>query len=202
MQRIVVPGEKIHDAPIRIENTINDRNGTYSCILGYFDDERKALTPLEGLWEPKPGDTVLGIVEEDKGTMFLINLNAPFKGLALAKFLEEELTVGEPIVANVKHLEKGGTVILLKPSPLKGGKLMAVKPSKIPRIIGKGNTMIKQITDATHTSIIIGLNGLIWMKGGDVDLSTAAILKIEEEAHTQGLTERIKQMLTEKQKVQ
>jgi exosome complex component RRP4 len=195
MQRIVVPGEKIHDTQIRIDNTITDRNGTYSCILGYFDDERKVLTPLEGLWNPRPGDTVIGVVEEDRGTTLTINLNAPYKGLALTKFLEAEISANDIIVANVKVLEKGGTIVLLKPTPLRGGKLMSIKPSRIPRIIGKNSTMIKQITDATATSVIIGLNGLIWMKGGDIDLATQAILKVGEEAHTTGLTERIKTML-------
>ncbi len=195
MQRIVVPGEKLHTAPIRIENTTTDRNGTYSCILGYFDDENKTLVPLESLWDPKPGDTVIGVVEEDRGTTLTINLNAPYKGLALTKFLESDISVNDIVVANVKVLEKGGTIMLLKPSAMKGGKVMAVKPSRIPRIIGKNNTMIKQITDATATSVIIGLNGLIWLKGGNIDLTTAALLKIEEEAHTQGLTQRISDML-------
>ena len=88
--------------------------------------------------------------------------------------------------------------MLMRPKALEGGKLISVKPSKIPRIIGKGNTMVKQITDGTGTSIIIGLNGLIWLKGGNIDLATAVILKIEEEAHTSGLTERIKAMLDSK----
>lgn len=198
MQRIVVPGEKVNDTPIRIENTITDKNGTYACILGVYDEEKKALVPLEGLWLPRHGDTVIGIVEEDKANMYIINLNAPYKGIALSKFMDVELSVGDMIVATVKDLEKGGTVMLLRPQALQGGKLMSVKPSKVPRIIGKANTMIKQITDGTGTSITIGLNGVIWLKAGDIDLATKAILKIEEEAHTTGLTERIGQMLSEK----
>lgn len=197
MQRIVVPGEKIHDAAIRVDNTTSDKNGTYSCILGMFDDEKKSLIALEGLWQPKSGDSVIGVVEEDKANMYIINLNAPYKGLALTKFLETDLSVGDIVVASVKNLEKGGTVMLLRPRVLRGGKLMAVKPSRVPRIIGKANTMVKQISDGTGTSLIIGLNGVIWLNGGNIDLATAAILRIEEEAHTSGLTDRIKDMLSQ-----
>lgn len=196
MQRIVVPGEKIINTPVRIENTISDKNGTYACVLGYFDDERKSLIPLEGLWQPRSGDNVIGVIEEDKGTMYLINLNAPYRGLALAKFVEAELYPGDMVVAQVKQLEKGGTCMLLRPTKLSGGKIMAVSPSRIPRIIGKGNSMLKQITDGTGTTIVIGLNGVIWLKGGKIDLATNAILKIVEEAHTTGLTDRIKVLLT------
>lgn len=198
MQRIVVPGEKLDDKPLRIENTITDSKGTYSTILGSFDEETKALIPLEGLWQPKNSDQVIGIVEEDRGTTLTVNLNAPYKGLVISKFLETDLRAGDIVIASIKELEKGGTAVLMRPKPLEGGKLISVKPSKIPRIIGKANTMVKQITDGTGTSIIIGLNGLIWLKGGDIDLATAVILKIEEEAHTSGLTERIKSMLDSK----
>ncbi len=198
MQRIVVPGERLHDKPIRIENTITDNNGTYSCILGSFDDESKVLIPLEGLWQPKNGDTIVGIVEEDRGTTFTVNLNAPYRGLVISKFLEADIRAGDIVVATIKELEKGGTAVLIRPKPLEGGKMMSVKPSKIPRIIGKANTMVTQITAATGTSVIIGLNGIIWLKGGNIDLATAAILKIEEEAHTSGLTDRIKEMLEAK----
>src|SRR5271168_4100952 len=108
MQRIVVPGERLHDKPIRIENTITDDNGTYSCILGSFDDESKMLIPLEGLWQPKNGDTIIGIVEEDRGTTFTVNLNAPYRGLVISKFLEADIRAGDTVVATIKELEKGG----------------------------------------------------------------------------------------------
>ncbi len=201
MQKIVVPGEKLNDTPIRIDNAITDKGGTYACILGVYDDEKKILVPLEGLWLPRHGDTVVGVVEEEKTNMYLINLNAPYKGLALSKFMETELSVGDMVVATVKELEKGGTVMLLRPQRLQGGKLMSVKPSKVPRIIGKSNTMIQQIINGTRTSITIGLNGVIWLNGGDIGLAAAAILKIEEEAHTTGLTERVGKMLSEKRSI-
>ena len=196
MQRIVVPGEKVANAPVRIENTISDKNGTFACVIGFFDDERKVLIPLEGVWQPRSGDTVIGMVEEDKGTMLIININAPYKGLALTKFLEADITTGDTIAATVKDLEKGGSVMLLKPTKLQGGKLISVSPSKIPRIIGSGNSMVKQISDGTGTKIIIGLNGIIWLSGGKTDVATSAILKIQEEAHTSGLTDRIKKMVS------
>ncbi|MHB1829953.1 MAG: KH domain-containing protein [Candidatus Micrarchaeaceae archaeon] len=196
MQKIVVPGEKVVNTPVRIENTISDKNGTFACVIGFFDDERKILVPLEGVWQPRSGDTVIGIVEEDKGTMLIININAPYKGLALTKFLEADITTGDTIAATVKDLEKGGSVMLLKPTKLQGGKLISVSPSKIPRIIGSGNSMVKQISDGTGTKIIIGLNGVIWLSGGKMDTATSAILKIQEEAHTSGLTDRIKKMVS------
>ena len=85
---------------------------------------------------------------------------------------------------------------------LYGGKIIDVKPSKVPRIIGKNNTMIKQLTEGTKSTIIVGMNGRIWIKGGDVALTTKAILRIQEEAHTSGLTDRIREMLEKSKKAE
>ncbi|MDE1860262.1 MAG: hypothetical protein KGH72_00925 [Candidatus Micrarchaeota archaeon] len=195
MQRIVVPGEKISDGQLRLENTITENNATYSTVVAIYDEEKKTLLPLEGLWYPRYGDTVVGVIEEDKLNTYVVNLNAPYKGLLLTKFTEIEITTGDVVEATVKELDKTQTAMLMRPRKLSGGKLLSVKPSKVPRIIGSGNTMLKELTEGTGCSIMVGNNGIIWLKGKNVDLATKAILKIEEEAHTSGLTERIKEML-------
>ncbi len=58
--------------------------------------------------------------------------------------------------------------------------------------------MIRQIAEATGTHIVVGMNGLIWLKDGNITLATEALLKIEREAHLSGLTETIKNFLEEK----
>lgn len=200
MQKLVIPGEKISETPLNIENSLVEDNHTYATVVGMFDSDRKIIIPLEGLWYPKSNDTVVGTVEEDRFNSYTINLSAPYKGIIITKFLDTDIAVGDIIVATVKELDKTKVAILTRPEVLYGGKIITVQPSKIPRIIGKANTMVKQINGGTKTNIIIGLNGIIWLKGGNIDLATKAILKIEEEAHTTGLTERIKEML-EKEKV-
>lgn len=195
MQRIVVPGEKISDTPMRMEGTIVENNATYSTLMAMYDDQTKVLVPLEGLWYPRRDDTIVGVVEEDKLNTYVVGLNAPYKGLLITKFVDIELHAGDTIAAIVKELDKTQTVMLMRPRTLVGGKLLSVKASKVPRIIGRGNTMIKELSEGTGCSITVGNNGVIWLKGGNIDLATKAILKIEEEAHTAGLTERIKEML-------
>jgi exosome complex component RRP4 len=69
------------------------------------------------------------------------------------------------------------------------------KPTKVPRVIGKGNTMIDQIANLTKCRISVGMNGLVWLNDGDLRLAVSALRRIEREAHTSGLTEKIKKML-------
>jgi exosome complex component RRP4 len=60
--------------------------------------------------------------------------------------------------------------------------------------------MISMIKHETGCNIILGLNGVVLITGKtfeDEQLATMAIIKIEEESHTSGLTDRITQMLRE-----
>ena len=43
MQRIVIPGEKLEDKPLRIEGAIVDNGKTYSTVMGSYDQDKKAL---------------------------------------------------------------------------------------------------------------------------------------------------------------
>jgi exosome complex component RRP4 len=201
MQKIVVPGEELADKPLRIDNTIVDNGKTYSTLMALYDDEKKTLTPLEGLWYPRGGDSVIGIIEEDKFNVYTVALDAPYRGLIFSKDVEGDLVAGDIIEATVKELDKTKTAMLARPRRLSGGKILYLKPSKIPRILGKGNTMIRQLSTETQSNIKVGMNGLIWLNGGNMDLATEAILTIQDEAHTSGLTERIKNMLEAGKKV-
>lgn len=194
MDRIVVPGELLAERPIRSENTIVDGNKTYATVLSLFDDEKGMLIPLENVWYPKHGETVIGIITEARLNSYNVDLNSPFRGLILSKFSETRFAAGDIMEATVRGLDETNTVMLMYAKPLYGGKIIDIKPSKIPRIIGKGNTMLNQLMQGTNSSIKVGTNGRVWIKGGDTSLATEAILRIQKEAHTVGLTERIKGM--------
>ncbi len=200
MRRIVVPGELIEEKPLRILDSIVENNKTYTTVMGLYDDEKKTLVPLEGLWYPNRDDQVIGIIEESKLNTDTVILNAPYKGLIISKYSEGKMSSGDFVEASVKELDKTGTVILTRPRILHGGKIIRVKPSKINRVLGKNSTMLKQISEGTGTRIIAGLNGMIWLNDGDIDLAIRAIEIVCAEAHTSGLTERIGVMVRSQSK--
>jgi len=80
---------------------------------------------------------------------------------------------------------------------LRGGRIIEVYPSKVPRVIGKQGTMVKQIKRKTGCKIIVGQNGLVWIQGDNPNLAAKAVRKVEKEAHTQGLTDKIGEWLDE-----
>ena len=66
------------------------------------------------------------------------------------------------------------------------------------RLIGKKGSMINMIKDKTNCKIIVGQNGLVWVKGEeDMEQLTKDIIHmIEAEAHTSGLTNKVKNKLS------
>jgi exosome complex component RRP4 len=85
---------------------------------------------------------------------------------------------------------------------IRNGSVITISPPKIPRVIGKKGSMIALLKDLLHCKIFVAQNGRIWYQGKSFEhehLLVDAVHKIEREAHTTGLTDRIKNYLeTEK----
>ncbi len=195
MKRIVVPGEMVDDKPLHLLDAFIEENKTYATVISVYDDEKKMLTPLEGLWYPRKEEVVVGVIEEAKLNTYTVQLNAPYKGIIISKYTESAMNTGDMIEASVKELDKTGTVVLSRPRVLNGGKLLKIRPAKVHRLIGKSNTMLNQISQGTGTTMKVGMNGVVWIRGGDIDLASEAVFRVQEEAHVSGLTERINKMV-------
>ena len=161
-----------------------------------FISDGSSSIPLEGSWSPRRDDLVVGSIEGVRNNVYTVNLSHFGRGLIIGgKYERYSFEPNDVIEAKVKDIEDRSTVILAYPRPLQGGITISVKPSKIPRVIGKENTMVNQISELTETRIVAGKNGLVWIKGRHVSLAMMAISIIESEAHTSGLTNRIKALL-------
>jgi exosome complex component RRP4 len=81
--------------------------------------------------------------------------------------------------------------------PIRFGRIVAINPTRVPRVIGKKGSMIKLLKGELGIQIIVGQNGLIWLSGDRkrVDIAEEAIYIIEREAHTEGLTDRITEFI-------
>jgi exosome complex component RRP4 len=66
-------------------------------------------------------------------------------------------------------------------------------------VIGKNGSMIQMLKNMTGCRIYVGQNGRIWVDGEleNIVRAVKAITTIEEEAHSMGLTEKIKKLLEE-----
>lgn len=223
---IVVPGELIAQGRNYrlLEGVYRLNNNIYSQYLGvlYVHEKSIKVVPLQGdFYIPKVGDIVIGIVIDYNPVSWTIDIRAPY----LAR-LEASDFLGKPIDPNKENITKYmriGDVVIAKVAiadratnpqlvahgkglgKINRGKIIAVSPRKVPRILGKNRSMINMIREITRAEIIVSNNGYIWILSDDKTVESlviSAIQKIVREAHLSGLTEKIRNMLSKQVKNQ
>ncbi|MBI4009642.1 MAG: RNA-binding protein [Candidatus Aenigmarchaeota archaeon] len=212
---VVIPGEKIDGRKGRkLGNGVYQEGEIiFSKFVGVprIDENEISVIPLSGVYLPNMGDKVIGIVEGVEISGWLVDINSPYAAFlpiaeAVDEFVDMARTdisryfdVGDIVFCRLSKVTKNKTVQVSMRDPsarkLYGGIIIKVTPTKIPRIIGKAGSMISLIKNKTKCDIYTGQNGVIWIRGEDKAKAIEAILTIEKESHTMGLTERIESLL-------
>ncbi|NYZ79745.1 RNA-binding protein [Candidatus Micrarchaeota archaeon] len=189
---IVVPGEKVPGS-VRV-NAFKKDGESYSEVYGLMTKrgEFAKVVPLKGAYIPIEGDYIVGIITDVKFGGCVVDVNSPYTAFLPTK---REYNHRDVIFAKVDKVDEVKNIALFDEKKLFQGELLDVSPVKVPRIIGKKNSMINLVKEATGCLIFVGRNGRIWIKGEKYAKAAEAILKIEAEAHTSGLTERITEFL-------
>lgn len=195
MRKIVLPGEKVSDQKIRIENTFIEGESTYASVMGMIDDEGRFIQ-LEGLYKPIPGDLMVGMVMDSRHSGYGIDLNLPAQGFVSGRDTRIRLNVGEIIMGKAKEVDEVGNVDLADIRRLPHGNVIAFPPAKIPRLIGKKSSMINMIKEQTKSDIVVGNNGYVWVgENADIPKVMSVINLIIKKAHMSGLTDEIAKSL-------
>lgn len=213
---LVVPGEILAEGDyVAGPYVYKNDNKLLSMTVGIVESKKGALrvVPLQGPYVPKVGDVVIGIVVDYSSTAYILDINSSYKAVlqanevvpprknVLAEDLVKYLDLGDVVVCKVARFDKYSDVMLTCKGKELGkvtdGRLIKISPAKIPRLIGRKGSMVNLIKKETGCKIVIGQNGLIWIKGKDrksEELAEKVIRKIDEEAHISGLTQRIQLM--------
>jgi exosome complex component RRP4 len=197
-----MPGELLSDRADRIAYAFVDNGKTYSTVVGLFAEGK--LVPLEGPYEPLPEDYIVGIVTEVKFSGYSVDMNTAYSAFLSSREIRERYAMGDAILAKISMVDEVRSVEINDARKLAPGRLVKVSSVKIPRIIGKKNSMVDTIQSATGCEIFAGRNGYVWIAGkGNANLAEKAVRMIEVQAHTTGLTDRVAAFLkSESQKSQ
>ncbi len=215
-REIVVPGDMLGEDPkLAGSGTYVQGGRVYSSNYGLVDRRSSIkVIPLSGRYIPARGDLVIGKVVDMTFSNWFVDINSPYEGmLHISEYPERidpanmgrYLHVGELIIARVADVDPTMKVELTMRDEhlriLKQGRVIDISHVKIPRVIGRNGSMISMLKKDINVSIFVGQNGRIWLKGDDrrVDLAIRTIFKIEREAHTSGLTDKIKEYITKEQ---
>ncbi|RLG21115.1 RNA-binding protein [Candidatus Micrarchaeota archaeon] len=194
MKRFVIPGEKLEGRPNA--HYYREGNNYYSQVFGILEkkDNFLKIVPLKGKYMPHKGDYVIGIVIDVKYGGVIVDINSSHFAFLPTK---NSLNYKDIVSAEVIDIDEVRNATLGNERKLFGGEIIEINPVRIPRVIGKNNSMLKLLKDKTGCSFFVGRNGRIWIKGKNSPILADAIFKIEREAHTSGLTERIEKYLDE-----
>jgi exosome complex component RRP4 len=214
-RELVVPGEEIISSMDYLpgKNCFRDGDSIVSKRVGIVSVSGRVVSviPLSGVYIPRPGDMVIGQVEEiQSNTGWLVNVRAPINAYlplsGVREYIDTQKTelsrvysIGDVIYAKVSNVVGTSTLHISMQDPrsrkFRTGRIVKMSPVKVPRLIGKHGSMINLIKDHTGCRINVGQNGFIWLEGEKEELAIRAIQVIESESQSEGLTDRISEML-------
>jgi exosome complex component RRP4 len=207
-RKVVVPGDLLSEDAKRFgEGTYVKDGRVYSLLYGLANYRDKInVIPLAGKYVPASGDNVIGVVKDITFSNWIVDINSPYDGLLhISEFpkriesdeMSKYLRIGSSVMTKVKDVDPTMKVELTlndrKLGLIKMGQVIDISHTRVPRLIGKGGSMISMLKKEVNCDIFVGQNGRIWINGGaeDMDLALKTIYLIEKEAHTNGLTDRI-----------
>ena len=219
-RKVVVPGEVIAIGQNFLpgENTKREGADIISTRFGLLDIEERLtkVIPLSGTYIPRRGNIVIGKVVDITYNGWLINIDSPYsaflpiiecKGFVSKK---DDLSLiynyGEMVIAKVLGVKGKGVDLTTRERGfhnLEEGMIVSVNSNKVPRVIGKQGSMVNLIKEYTGCNVVVGQNGLIWIKGESIEaelLAKDAIKMITEKSFVEGLTDKVKEFLQSKTK--
>lgn len=214
VKKIVIPGEVLAESMDLLpgHGTYREDKKIYSKFIGILRKNGSIISviPLAGKYNPKIGDYVIGEIKEVGFSHWNVDINSPYSAsIPMSEgtndFIERNADlaryhdIGDLILTKVVAVTKNKYMNVSMKDPkcrkLIGGLVVEIAPSKVPRLIGKAGSMIQLIKDNTGCYITVGQNGRVWIKGEKEDKAAEAVKKVDELAHTNGLTDKIGKML-------
>jgi len=216
-RKLVIPGEKIISGTEFLpgDGTRKEGNDILASRYGLADVSGRLvkIIPLSGGYVPRYGNTIIGKVTDISFNGWMVDIGSPYGAfLPVAEVpryihkdnLAEFLDIGDVIACKVLSFKRKSIDLSIQGKglgKLDGGIIMKINSNKVPRVIGKEGSMIKLIKQSTNSDIIVGQNGLIWIKASEIENELQAkesILFIVNRSYIDGLTEKVKEFLEEK----
>jgi exosome complex component RRP4 len=210
---LVLPGEEIPSHGLKPgPGTYRVGGKVYASVIGLLTSRPPfvQVVPLSGRYIPRPSDVVIGIVTDVQSTFWLLDIGAPrWAPLHMTGTpwkvdvgeTERYLKVGDAVIVQVESLEATGRIGVTmngeRLGKLEGGTIVHISPARVPRVVGRGGSMIQTITRHTGAKVVVGQNGRVWVDGTPEAIRRVSeVLRIiEEDSQRPGLTERVESFL-------
>ncbi len=216
-KEIVVPGQPLAKGKLNLgKDVYRDKFGIIRAKkLGLVDvkEDNISIVPLSGVYIPREGDITIGIISKITGSTIIVDIRSPYQGaipiprgraVERVNMRKYKLKLGDVLLAKVKAFDGSSSLLLTIDmeglGKLEGGYLLEVDPAKVPRVIGKRQSMLSILRDKTRSELIVSNNGRIWVKTPSLKellVLEKALRKIENESHISGLSDRTSSFLSQ-----
>jgi exosome complex component RRP4 len=222
--KLVLPGEALDpdvqgEPPFVIEEG-GVKRATVVGLVRESEGGKKSFVRLKGVYVPKPGDIVIGMISGVGVMNWFVDINSPYTAvLNVQDFLGRPynpaiddmsllLRIGDYVKAKVAAFDRTRNPVLTVQGKDLGrittGIVVEIAPSKVPRVIGRKRSMLSMLEEKTGCTFFVAVNGRIHVECPNKDLEAVAVLAlkfIEREAHTAGLTERVMRLIEEERRI-
>jgi len=216
----VTPGEKLVDSMEFLpgRNCFREGDGVFAKKTGLLRVSGHVLSviSLNGVYMPQRDDMIIGEVTDVQSNGWVVDVGAPYQAYlplsGVRGYIDSSKTdvskvygVGDMIYGKIKMVSSTQSVHISMFDRMcrkfSGGRIIAVNPAKVPRIIGKSGSMIDMVKMKTGCRVVVGQNGVVWLEGDTPQVEEfviGVINTIQEKSHIDGLTGEIEKMLEKK----
>jgi exosome complex component RRP4 len=216
-RELVTPGDLIADGGYMAgDSTYKEDDKIYATRVGLvnYEGRRLNVVALKAFYVPNVGDLVIGEVVNVNLGSWNLDIRAPHLAtLRASDVLDRSFSpqrddlpsifdVEDLMLSKIVACDRTRDPLLTIREPglgkISGGQVVEITPTKIPRVIGSKGSMVNMLKKETGCQITVCQNGLVLIIGKTIEkerLAIMAIRKIDQEAHTKGLTERVTEMI-------
>ncbi len=214
-RKILLPGDEIDEEDLKPGKGMFKRDGKiYAARLGVkrVRSGYANVAAQSGRYEPQEGEKVIGTVTDINSSFWMVDVNAPNPAVLHVNDVPwmvdygdtaSYIDVGDAVLVKITSVDEQNKMqVTMDEEGLKklsDGQIIEIAPAQVPRVIGRGGSMISMLKKYTDCKIFVGQNGRIWISGqleGQY-LAAKAIKMIEENAQAVGLTDVVKEFLEE-----
>ncbi len=212
-REFVVPGEKLVESMDYLpgKNCYRRGDSIFAMKIGFLSVSGRVVSvvALNEVYVAKAGDMIIGEVKEIQSNGWVIDIGStteaflPLSGVkefidTTKTDLSKYYTVGDVLYAKISSSGFNSIHISMDDSrarKFRTGRIIKFNAAKVPRLIGKQGSMISLIKTRTGCRISVGQNGIVWLEGDNENKALEAIKLVEDNAHVEGLTDRVSAFL-------
>jgi len=197
-KKIVIPGDLLTLEKKKLgQNTYIENEKIYSSVIGLVTEnpEYISVIAMNGPYLPIVGDGILGIVKSEIVNGYFLDYNSPGEIYLPKSNLSKELRIGSVIFARIRNITESDSIELENVNVLPQGCIFDTSPVKVPRLIGKNDSMLNLFKQYTESSIVIGKNGWVWYISKKPQLLEKAMNLVANNSQKSNLTNTIKEYL-------